>query len=265
MDLIFLKLGGSLITDKHTPHTAHPETIARLAEEIAAARRDQPSTLLVLGHGSGSFGHVPAKIHKTRQGVQSPEGWRGFVEVWREAAALNRLVMDALHQAGLPAVAFPPSGGVTTHGGQITRWNLSPLLAALKARLLPTVYGDVVFDETLGGTILSTEDLFVHLARHIKPQRILLAGLDEGVWEDYPVCSRLIPEITPQNWPQIASSLRSSAAVDVTGGMSSKVCEMLTLISEFPELEVQIFSGQHPGGLRAALLGERPGTRLYAT
>ncbi len=264
MDLIFLKLGGSLITDKHTPHTARQQTIARLAEEIAAARGDQPSTQIVLGHGSGSFGHVPAKAYGTRQGVNSPEGWRGFVAVWREAAALNRLVMDALHQAGLPAVAFPPSGGVTTRKGQVTRWNLSPLLAALEAGLLPTVYGDVVFDETLGGTILSTEDLFVHLAKHLKPQRILLAGLDEGVWEDYPDCTRLIPDITPQNWPQFESALGTSAAVDVTGGMAGKVREMLSLITELPTLEVQIFSGQHPGRLKAALLGECPGTRLRA-
>jgi isopentenyl phosphate kinase len=33
--LHFLKLGGSLITDKNQAHTHRPETLNRLAEEIA--------------------------------------------------------------------------------------------------------------------------------------------------------------------------------------------------------------------------------------
>ena len=59
--LTFLKLGGSLITDKDSPHTARPEILRRLAEEIAAARQHNPAMQLIIGHGSGSFGHMPAK------------------------------------------------------------------------------------------------------------------------------------------------------------------------------------------------------------
>ena len=36
------------------------------------------------------------------------------------------------------------------------------------------IYGDVVFDRLLGGTILSTEDLFAHLAAHLQPARLLV-------------------------------------------------------------------------------------------
>ena len=261
-NLQFLKLGGSLITDKTTPHTPRREVIARLAEEISEWRMANGEWRLVLGHGSGSFGHVAAKKYGTRQGVDSPEGWRGFAEVWHEAAALNRIVMESLHAAGLTAVAFPPSGAVTASGGQVANWHLSPLLAALDAGLLPVVFGDVVFDKVCGGTILSTEDVFVHLAKELHPSRILLAGFDEGVWADYPQCKRLIPKITPDDWDEVAAGLGGSAATDVTGGMASKVRQMLTLTAELPGLDALIFSGNQPGNVKAALSGEIRGTQL---
>ncbi len=74
-ELVFLKLGGSLITDKKRPHTPRMDVIRRLAREIAAARNIRPDLQLVLGHGSGSFGHIPAEKYGTHQGVKSPSEW----------------------------------------------------------------------------------------------------------------------------------------------------------------------------------------------
>jgi len=105
-NLKFLKLGGSLITEKHQERTARPQVLKRLAGEIAAARQRDPNLRLVLGHGSGSFGHVPARRYGTRQGVHTPEEWQGFVAVWRAAVELNHKVMEALAAAGLPALDF---------------------------------------------------------------------------------------------------------------------------------------------------------------
>jgi isopentenyl phosphate kinase len=262
--LQFLKLGGSLITDKNRPQTPRPAALARLAGEVAAAFAQDPSLRLVLGHGSGSFGHITGKRYGTRQGVRTPEQWRGFAEVWRDAVALNRLVMDALHAAGLPAIAFPPSASVTSANGRVAAWDLAPLSAALEANLLPVVFGDVIFDAVLGGTILSTEDLFAHLARVLRPRRLLLAGLEPGVWADYPACTRLVEAITPANLAAVVPALSGSSATDVTGGMASKVGEMLALVSEIPQLEVAIFSGETPGAVHEALCGARVGTTISA-
>jgi isopentenyl phosphate kinase len=261
--LTFLKLGGSLITDKRRPHTARLEVLERLGEEIAEARAQDPALRLVLGHGSGSFGHVPASKYGTRQGVHTAEEWRGFVEVWREAAALDHLVLAALGKAGVAALAFPPSALVTAQDGQVASWNLEPLKAALEAGITPVVYGDVVFDTLRGGTILSTEDLFAYLGQYLRPARLLLAGLEAGVWADYPQCTRLIDEITPTSLPEAEAALGGSEAADVTGGMESKVRETLRLVEQIPGLEGFIFSGETPGNLRQALLGARMGTALH--
>jgi isopentenyl phosphate kinase len=260
--LTFLKLGGSLITDKTQPHSARLDVLARLAEEIASVMAQQPGLRLLLGHGSGSFGHIPAQKYGTHLGVHSQDEWRGFAEVWHQARRLNQLVIEALHAAGLPAISFPPSAAVRASEGRVVQWNLKQLRAAFEHGLLPVVYGDVVFDEVRGGTILSTEDLFAHLAHELKPARLLLAGLEEGVWEDYPDCTRLISKITPENLPQLELILRGSAGTDVTGGMDSKVRQTLALVTQIPNLEAQIFSGNLPGNLQRALLGDSLGTRI---
>jgi isopentenyl phosphate kinase len=263
-ELILLKLGGSLITDKDNPHTSRPAVLARLASEIAAARAQRPDLRLIIGHGSGSFGHMAAKKHGTRQGVSTPEGWLGFFDVWQEARALNQVVLDALLAAGLPVIAFPPSAAVVASAGQVLRWDLAPIQASLQAGLLPLINGDVVFDTLIAGTILSTEDLFIHLARQLTPQRILLAGLEDGVWADFPACTRLIERITPRSFASARQLIGGSASVDVTGGMLQKVESMLSLSEENTCLETLIFSGLSAGTLQAALLGARPGTTLAA-
>ncbi|KPK27902.1 MAG: hypothetical protein AMK69_09605 [Nitrospira bacterium SG8_3] len=258
----FLKLGGSLITDKALPSTTRPEVIKRLAEEIAEAKAEDPDMRLVLGHGSGSFGHSAADKYGTRKGIKTPGDWLGFTEVWLQASALNRLVVENLHAAGLPAVAFPPSASALGEDGQVASWEMAPIENALENGLLPVVYGDVVFDSVRGGTIFSTEDLFTHLALHLKPGRVLLAGIEEGVWADYPACTQLIETLTPHTLAEVAPALAGSMATDVTGGMETKVRQMLSLVERLPDLEVFIFSGQHPLAVKKALLGERLGTLI---
>lgn len=259
-EIIFLKLGGSLITDKTQPYTPRLDVLARLAAEIADARRATPSLSLVLGHGSGSFGHTAAKKHGTREGVTSAEEWQGFTEVWWQASELNRYVMQALTEAGIPALALAPVSAVLARDGRVARWDLEPLKRALAAKLLPVIYGDVIFDEVRGGTILSTEDLFEYLAVELQPKRILLAGLEEAVWADFPANTQRIERITAASFESLRASVGGSHGADVTGGMQSKVIQMLELAQRVPGLQAHIFSSEIPGNLSRALRGENLGT-----
>ena len=261
--LVFLKLGGSLITEKNLPHTVRMEVLERLALEIAEARAQDQALQIVLGHGSGSFGHVPASKYKTRLGVKSAEEWAGFVEVWREAAGLNHLVMQALEKAGLPALSLPPSAMVTAHLGKVATWELGTLRYALDRGLLPVIFGDVAFDSALGGTILSTEDLFAYLVTQLPPSQLLFAGNQEGVWADFPENTKLLAEITPHSFKQIDIRLQGSTATDVTGGMADKVRQVMAMVEASPGLRGLIFSGEVPGNVRKALLGETLGTAIH--
>ena len=70
-ELVFLKLGGSLITDKTKPYTVRMDKLGDLANQVARALQTHPDLLLILGHGSGSFGHTAAKKYGTRDGFLS--------------------------------------------------------------------------------------------------------------------------------------------------------------------------------------------------
>ena len=267
--LVFLKLGGSLITEKTQRYASRPDKLLALAREISAALADAKDLEIVLGHGSGSFGHF-AFVEHLNPTLYPPSGrarprsesnyWSGVAEVWYRASQLNRHVVDALHEAGVPAVSLAPSAAATANGGEISRWELEPLRAALKSGVLPVIFGDIVFDPVLGGKVLSTEVLMWHLAQQLKPARILLAGLEEAVWADFPTRSTPISRITPASFGVVADKIGASHGPDVTGGMKSKVEEMLALVKALPGLQVQIFSGEIPGNVRRALAGEVLGT-----
>jgi isopentenyl phosphate kinase len=62
----------------------------------------------------------------------------------------------------------------------------------------------------------------------------------------------------------VKEGVGKSAAADVTGGMESKVRQMLELVGENPELKIQIFSGVEPGNLVRVLTGETLGTVIEA-
>ncbi len=269
-ELVFLKLGGSLITDKTQPYTPKPDVIEDVALQISTALRTQPHLRLVIGHGSGSFGHVAASEYRTRDGAHrerdATEGsyWKGFAEVWYQASTLNGYVMRALHKVNVPAIALAPSANVIASDGKVSIWETTPISMALAEGLVPVIYGDVTFDEVRGGTILSTEDLFGHLARALHPERILLAGLEAAVWEDFPARTRKVETITPQTFDKFAENIEKAAGVDVTGGMRSKVTQMLELVQQNPLLKIQIFSGVEPGNIIRTLTGETLGTLIAA-
>lgn len=263
-EIVLLKLGGSLITDKDKPYTPRLDKLAELAQEIKTALDSSPGLHLILGHGSGSFGHVAAKKHGTRDGVQTREQWLGFTEVRFQAAELNRYVLQSLLEAGLPAMPFPPSASMVSDRRKVIYHNVETIRRALAANLLPVVQGDVAFDESLGGTILSTEDVFAFLVEQFNPSRILLAGLEAGVWADFPARTRLVKQIQLSDYEAMRSGIQGSASTDVTGGMKAKVEEMLSLIQKNKDLTVQIFAAEEPGLLTRALQGENVGTLLTA-
>ncbi|RME50190.1 MAG: uridylate kinase, partial [Caldilineae bacterium] len=180
--LVYLKLGGSLITDKRRAETPRMDVLERLAQEIAAARQAAPDLALVLGHGSGSFGHVTARRYGTRDGVHTPEEWYGFAATADAAARLNRLVVAAFLAAGLPAWSIQPSVALRCRNGQVVQGPEATVAAALERGLLPVVYGDVALDAARGGTIASTEEIFAWLARTLPPGRVILAGEVDGVY-----------------------------------------------------------------------------------
>jgi isopentenyl phosphate kinase len=247
-ELVFVKLGGSLITDKQCFQTARPAIIRRVAQEIAVVLEQRPGLQLILGHGSGSFGHYAADKYKVQAGHLSD--WLGYAETSAAVQRLDRLVVEALLAEGVPVVPVQPSASASCRARELCYLRVEPITALLKHRAVPLVYGDVAIDEQQGCTIISTEMIFSYLVHHLHPQRILLVGEVDGVFTADPLRNpqaQLVTEITSNNYPQIEVALVGSVGVDVTGGMASKVRLMWELVQNTPGLSVRIMSGTRAG------------------
>jgi isopentenyl phosphate kinase len=259
--LTFIKLGGSLITDKRVEQSFREIVAVRLAQEIASAYHANPDLRLLIGHGSGSFGHFAAKQYRTTEGVHTPDQWRAFAHVANVAAELNFRVAKSMEDAGVPVWRLQPSASAVSSNGELTSMSLSSIRCALDHRLVPLVYGDVSIDEQRGGTIISTEKVFFYLAKHLPVDEVLLLGEVDGVYDQN---GETVPEITPANFAVIERALGGSAGIDVTGGMETKVRDMLSLVRLIPRMTIRIMNGSQPRLLEQTLRGlEKPGTLIH--
>ncbi|HET7090184.1 MAG TPA: isopentenyl phosphate kinase [Anaerolineae bacterium] len=254
METVFLKLGGSIITDKTRAEQARVEVIRRLACEVRAAREARPDMRLVMGHGSGSFGHAVATRYGTRDGVRDAAGWLGYAEVAASAARLNQIVTDVFVAERVPVVSLPPSASARCEDGRLAHLDVEVFRALVRSRLVPLVYGDVAIDAVRGATIVSTEDVFAYLANEAEPDRVLLAGEAAGVYPNADMTGEPIPLITPGTLEQFASALGGSRGFDVTGGMAAKVRQMIGWVRAHPRTSARIFSAAEAGTLARVLI-----------
>jgi isopentenyl phosphate kinase len=260
--LTFVKLGGSVITDKTGQETPDLDTIRRLAGELRDARAADPSLRLVLGHGSGSFGHTYAARYGIHRGIAADADWIGFALTAAAALRLNRIVVDELLAAGVPAIALQPSATLRSAGGKLIGWDTATIGRALSRGLVPVVHGDVAFDDAQGTAIISTEQLLLYLAHttDLRPARIILVG-EAGVYTADPRVdpeALRIPRIDRDNIAAVLRGAGGSHGADVTGGMRGKVELLWRLVESQPGLTAQLI-GPAPGLLRRALLGQAAG------
>lgn len=256
-DLVLVKLGGSLITDKIKPFTPRLDVIKRLAREIHEVREEKGIKIIV-GHGGGSFPHKPAKDYRTNDGIINKESYKGISIVQDAASQLNRIIVKSLIEAGENAVSVQPSAGFIAENGRIKEWYLEPIKEMLRHDLLPVPYGDVALDIKKGCCIISTEEILNYLARQLGSKRIILFGITDGVFDKDPnedSDARLIPEINSKNYEDVKRYLSGSSGIDVTGGMLHRVNRMFELTKI--GVKAEIINGEKENYLKRSLLGEK--------
>ena len=253
----FVKFGGSVITDKRTPEAPDLPVIHALAQAIATVRTVAPDIRLVLSHGSGSYGHVAAARYGIHKGLAADADWFGYAVTSGAASRLNRIVVDALLSAEVPALTLQPSATCETQDGAIVSWDTSHIQQALEYRLTPVIHGDVAFDRRQGCSIASTEMLLQWLTTvpALAPDRIILVG-ESAVYSADPHANPdavRIPLITRATMTQVLGGASGSHGVDVTGGMASKLRLMWSLVTHNPQLDV-VFIRPDPALLIRAIL-----------
>lgn len=252
-ELILIKLGGSLITDKNKPYVAKLMVISRLAQEIEDAQ--SPKYGIIVAHGSGSFGHTLASKYGTVDGIKRKKDIYGLCLVQQDAIAINRIVNKIFLKNKLNCLSFVPSSFSFAQNKKLKAIFIEPIIAALNLGIIPIVFGDVILDEEKGCCIFSGEVTLDNLALELKKhsftvKKVIQCGITNGV---YDVHGRTINQITFKNFPRIEKQLGGSDGVDVTGGMHHKVKESLRLT--LLGIKSLIISGKAPGNLKKAILG----------
>lgn len=259
---VLIKLGGSLVTDKGRARTFRRSVVREIARQLVELRAALPDTAIVLGHGSGSFGHFEAEKYATVDGVYTADQRLGFAKVGAVATELSQMILGELLSAGLPAMRFQPSSMFISRDRQVKAIAVEPIRLALKQGLAPLLHGDIALDLKIGGTIISTEAVFAGLVEPLGARQIILLGEVDGVLDE---SGRPIAAITPDSFERIAPVLGGSGGVDVTGGMRQKVTEMVGLVKAHSDLEVVIADGKVNNILLDLLTGSAAhGTRISA-
>jgi isopentenyl phosphate kinase len=211
-EVVVIKWGGGLITDKARTLTPKPKTIAALARATKAylAGRAEEATArrrkVVLVHGAGSFGHLRAKAWRLAEGrlptrtavfAKDPSREKARNQddavrlVREEMLQLNGLVCDALVREGLRPHVHPPHEWVRNTGAEFLGDLAvgSRFLADGDPLTVDVTFGDVVDVLDADGTasrrrnfgILSGDDLVVRLAKELRNVRRLIFAVGGGV------------------------------------------------------------------------------------
>ena len=254
--LILIKLGGSVITDKTKPFTAKPKIIKRLALEIKGAKKLLPDTDLILGHGSGSFGHTLSSKYQTQLGLINKNSTKGLCQVSNVAVDINRIVLKEFLGVGMNVFSFSPVSFIYSSSDKLEDVFIKPIKRALELNLVPIVYGDVIFDFKKGFTIYSGEKTLDILAKKLSKNyskvKVIQCGDTDGVYDER---GKTIAEITSKNFPRIKKALGGSKSTDVTGGMAHKVLESLVLAKK--DITSIIINGETKNELLNTLLGKK--------
>lgn len=260
---VLLKLGGSLITDKARPRVARHAAIRRLARELAAAASSPRAPRLLVGHGSGSFGHSVAAEGGLTPGADARRRLDAISRTQQVSAHLHRIVVAALADAGARPFSFAPSSFLCANNGRITGSFTDPIFAALDRGLLPVVYGDVVLDRRRGAVIVSTEELFLVLvkeaARRDHPvTRVAWLGETDGVRDRD---GRTIARLSAANAERTARRVTGASGIDVTGGMALRLRAAAALARS--GVASAIVDGRRAGAIATAIAGrDTGGTRV---
>jgi isopentenyl phosphate kinase len=255
--LVIVKLGGSAITAKDDSRPeVNASNLDRLAKEMTDAWNESGFSLVVV-HGAGPFGHVPARKYDLDKGLKGSWQLEGISETHQSMEALNYRVVDSLRRMGLPAVAFQPSAGGVLRNGRLVRFPVYVLKELLKIGIVPVAYGDVLFDREKGVKILSGDHLVPYLAEKLKADRVILVADVPGIFDRDPKKNKdakIIKELGRKNIGLI-KEVGSAKGVDVTGGMKGKLGELLRLADL--GIESEVISGFEAGMLKRALSGVR--------
>lgn len=249
--MFVVKLGGSVITDKSKKYFFRKEVTDKLSIEIKKANKD-----IILVHGAGSFGHILAKEYTLNQGYKNDEQLQGFSLTHAMVQKLNSLVLSSLHDNGIAAVSIPPHVILKLDNHKPVKMDYNVFRNYLDKGFTPVTFGDVALDEKLGFSICSGDLLLQMLAEHFKPEKVIFALDEDGLYTSNPKIDKNAEFIEKSTIDELENlTTNSNRYADVTKGMEGKI-ETIKNIANLG-IDIVLLNGNIDNRLYDTLIGKK--------
>ena len=248
--MLIVKLGGSILTDKKKKDCYRENVMKRLAKEI-----QQAQIPLILVHGAGSFGHILAKEYRLNEGYKEKSQLRGFSLTHAKVQTLNSLVLQALHDQGIPAVSLSPHAFLQLDNHNLATIDITIFDSYLEKGFIPVTFGDVALDRTLGFSICSGDLLIQVLSSYFKPEKVVFVIDEDGLYTANPKTdshAKFIESITNEELGHLTTAANKHA--DVTEGMKGKI-NTIQRIAHMG-IDTVVVNGNKPKRLYNTLVGK---------
>jgi isopentenyl phosphate kinase len=257
--IYFIKYGGSVVTDKHIPHSVSAKDISSLNSQIDYLHQESDD-LFIIGNGGGSFGHYYAQKYQLYDNSINKQTFLGICCGKCGNDYLNRLIVEDLLRKGLTACSVRIS---VPYLLEHNKYSWQEIISCLQNCIIPVIYGDILFYPKNKYTIISTEQAFVDLSYYLhfyfqdeyEVAKFILCTDTNGVIDN---ANKTVSLLTTdaQNksifWTE-------NGAFDVTGGMKGKVEKSFELAKIAP---VQIVNGHESDCIIRAVRNETLGTLI---
>ena len=268
-EVVVIKFGGGLITEKSQHCTANISVIEDLVDVVSRCLESGLQVIVV--HGAGSFGHLRAKRWRLSEGhvdnytfsTQTDcETQKQAVSIVRkEMLTLNKIVCEVFAKQGISTKSLPPHQWAKNTGSSFDG-EITENFTAEEDVII--TFGDVVDCDEKEFGILSGDDIVVRICEDIaNVSRLVFAikGVD-GILMKPPEEATDDDLITEWS-PSISFRGVHNTEIDVTGGIALKAKRG----AEVASLGVDVFivNGEKPERIFDACMGiPTKGTRIYS-
>lgn len=224
---IIIKLGGSLITHKHSGRPVlRLDIVRKLAHELVRLRRSGHLGQCIILHGASSFGHPLVFSHRLNDRRLSHRAIPMVSQTIQSVNSLTMLITKQLLSAGLPVIALQTTSLVTGNENQWKFLGQKVLQQILLSGGIPLLSGQMVVSDNGRSVVLSADKLAIILAELLPTTRIIFCTDVDGVYAHFPPYANELP-IEHIDRYELGKFIRSQTiqkkSTDVTGAMIGKL------------------------------------------
>ncbi len=256
-EIVLLKLGGSLLTDKDKPFSIREDIVKSAIQQIINANKK-----IILIHGGGSFGHPLAKKYSITRGINSsiPHQILGLTETHQSMNNFNSYLIDLFLEKKYPALSIQASSIFIKDSFKISTQSIDIIETALDLNILPILYGDIILDKQGSFSIISGDQIIFELCENLKKyqiSKVIFVMETDGIYINDEDSKQKNVKLATKLYLRDLENLNLAdlgQKIDVTGGIQGKINSIKEICKY--NIPVQLLNGLKEGYIYKSLKNE---------